>query len=155
MFDPLRDRAETLEAIADSLVAGKSLRESCAIAGVHVATACRWKAPSPTVKDLLDDARRDGWEATHPYRPSCRRQPRVRWHPHCPRCGAGVAVRHAFGVPGFPFWRCATWPHCPWACWRPLHPDDCPACGSARYWSYSRKSVGCLRCKLRVRITGH
>jgi hypothetical protein len=55
-----------------------------------------------------------------------------------------------------PFWCCARRSACGWMSWRPRAPRDCPRCGSPRFWSHSRKSVGCDGCGLRTRrpLTG-
>src|SRR5262249_918121 len=74
------------------------------------------------------------------------------WHPECPICKAPVVVRLAEGGYTFAFWRCARWPDCPFASWRPRAPGDCPACGAPRFWSYSRKSIGCPNCGQRANM---
>jgi ssDNA-binding Zn-finger/Zn-ribbon topoisomerase 1 len=80
------------------------------------------------------------------------RRPRVPIHPNCPACGSLVAVRRV-DYTLWPFWRCFTWPKCRWTSWRPRHPRDCPACGGPRFWSYSRKSIGCPSCGRRFKLS--
>ena len=125
-----------------------SLSLQPAAAGVHVATVCRWAAADPRFRAALSRAALAGYRLLHPARG---RRPPVRVHPDCPDCGAPAVVRTA--ASGLRFWRCGTWPACRWASWRPRHPADCPDCDGPRFWSYSRRSVVCPRC--RVRTTRH
>jgi hypothetical protein len=148
-FDPWRDREAAVERLLDAREGGATLSQAAAAAGVHVATVCRWQAGHPPLRQALADAGRYARRLRYASRP--RRRPRVPCHPWCPACGAAAAVRNAFGWPGPAFWRCSRWPFCPWASWRPRHPQDCPECGSPRYWSHSRKSVACPGCGRRVR----
>jgi hypothetical protein len=153
-MDLLSKHWRAVEAAADSLTRGETLRQAAA-AGVHVATLCRWRQKCPALDLQLRLAQEAGWRAR--YKPPPRRRPRVRVHPLCPLCGAGVQVRNAFGWPGYAFWRCSGWPsgRCRWASWRPRHPEDCPSCGRHRLWTFSRKSVSCTGCGTRVRISWH
>jgi hypothetical protein len=132
-----------LEAVLKAREDGLTVRQAAAAAGIHVATLCQWKARSEAVAEALEAARRVGWRLNHPDR----RRPSVPWRKDCPQCGAAVEVRHA----GIIFWRCSRWPLCPWASWRPRHPQDCPGCGSYRLWSHSRLSVACPGCGVRVK----
>jgi hypothetical protein len=125
---------------------GLTLRQAAAAAGVHVATVCRWQARSTILKRALAHAAE---EARGRPRPPPGPRPRVRWRTDCPECKARVVVRSAAGKARF--WRCGRWPLCPWSSWRPRAPRDCPRCGSPRYWSHSRQSVGCPGCGLRTR----
>jgi len=149
-FDPWRERWPAIDAILEALENGLSLRKSAKMAGVHVATVCRWQAQSAEVEDALQFAAECGRLARWRARLSQpRRKPPVAWHPNCPACGAAVQVRRSDGDM-FAFWRCERWPDCSWASWRPRAVDDCPKCGEARYWSCSRKSIGCPGCGRRV-----
>jgi hypothetical protein len=137
------------ETVFDTLVAaredGATLREAAAAAGVHVATLCRWQKRDPGLKEALHQAAKDATsEVEIEYEP----RPSVRWHRDCPRCKARVVVRTARG--GLRFWRCARWPDCQWASWRPRAPRNCRRCGGVCYWSYSRKSTACGTCGLRT-----
>jgi ribosomal protein S27AE len=77
------------------------------------------------------------------------RRPRVGWSRTCPNCGKhSVAVRAAPGK--LRFWYCSA--GCGWSCWRPPSPFDCPRCGGVLMWAHSRRSVGCAKCGLRVRV---
>lgn len=152
---PHRMREIDPDKIERALVAregGATLRESAAAAGVHVATLCRWVHRHPWLGQALEDAELCARIARRRRRllePP--RKPSVPWHPACPLCGELAAVvTMEFRV--FAFWRCSTWPGCPFASWRPRYPEDCPACGSARFWSCSRKSVGCPDCGRRVYV---
>jgi len=140
------DKAAVREVLLAEREAGRTLREAAALAGVHVATVCRWRAADAEFADALWEAE---WEARL-RRQAAREVPRPRvpvssW---CPTCRSPAEVRRAFGY--FPFWRCSRWPSCPRASWRPRHPDDCPACRGPRFWSNTRKSVSCGRCGMRI-----
>lgn len=128
---------------------GATLRQAAAAAGVHVATACRWMAADPAFRKAMQKGERAAAARKYAARPP--RRPRVPWRSECPACGARVVVRRAFGC--FAFWRCRLWPICRWASWRPRYPRDCRGCGGPMYWSHSRKSAGCPRC--RTRISSH
>jgi ribosomal protein S27E len=141
-----------VEALLNHRRAGVSLRRAAALAGVHVATVCRWQARDSALQNSLALAAR-AWaervaEVRALMRPPCDRRPRVRWRRDCPACRGRVVVRSAGGRARF--WRCGRWPLCPWASWRPRAPRDCPHCGSYRVWSHSRKSVACPGCGLRT-----
>jgi hypothetical protein len=142
------DRLEKALAARDD---GATLRQAAQAAGVHVATICRWQHRmdwfGSAMRDAADYARRRRF-ATSPLR-----RPPVPWHPDCPLCGRPVVVRTA--VEMFRFWRCSQWTRCRFASWRPRAPEDCSACGGARYWSYSRRSIACGHCGNRVRTILH
>src|SRR4051812_35084242 len=124
---------------------GATLAASAARAGVHVATVCRWQARDAAFAAAL---RRAEWAATaarYASRPD-RRRPSVPWRDDCPECGSLAVVRATEW--GLVFWGCGRWPRCWWASWRPRYGADCPRCGAARYWSHSRRSVGCGKCGL-------
>jgi hypothetical protein len=153
-FDPWRDRKDAVKRLLIARKIGATLCRAAAAAGVHVATVCRWQARDPALRKALSDAKRQARRLRAASRP--RRRPRVRCHPACPECGAAAEVRGTWRF--WPrFWRCSRWPRCPWASWRPRHPQDCPECGSPRYWSHSRLSIGCPACGRRwaVRVIGH
>jgi hypothetical protein len=122
--------------------AGNTLRWSAVLAGVHVATVCRWQARDPALRKALADAAREAKD-----RRKAEPRPQVRWRRDCPLCKAKVVVRTARGRR---FWRCGRWPECPWASWRPRAPRNCRRCGAARFWSHSRLSVGCSGCGVRT-----
>jgi hypothetical protein len=149
-FDPWRDRWDIVDRLLEAREGGATLRQAAAAAGVHVATVCRWQLRCPPLARALEFAayfaRRLRWARKPRYRP------RVSWHRGCPLCGAAAEVRNAWGWPGPAFWRCGRWPGCPWASWRPRFPEDCPGCGGPRYWSHSRKSVSCPRCRVRTTL---
>lgn len=130
---------------------GVTLRQAAATAGVHVATVCRWQARDPVLREALAQAAKDGRQLR---KPAPEPRPLVRWRRDCPVCRARVVVRTARG--GVRFWRCGRWPRCEWASWRPRAPRDCPRCGGPRFWSHSRRSVGCDGCGLRTKrpLTG-
>ncbi len=141
-------KADSVAALLRARRAGATLRQAAAAAGVHVATVCRWQARSPELHRLLHEADREARREKYMSRP--RGCPRVPWRRDCPDCGAAVEVRSAYRW--MRFWRCSRWPFCRFASWRPRAPLDCPACGGARFWSHSRRSVGCPGCGARVRI---
>jgi hypothetical protein len=120
--------------------AGLTLRQAAEVAGVHVATVCRWQARDPQLRHTLRKAR--------PVKPLQERPP-VPWHRDCPRCRARVVVRKTTG--GVPFWRCGCWPYCRWSSWRPRAPRNCKRCGAPCFWSHSRKSIGCSACGVRIK----
>jgi hypothetical protein len=140
------DRGAAKSAIVQGSRRGLTLAEACAAAGVHVATACRWRASDSDFREALDAARREFSVGRYAAVPAGR--PSVPWHGSCPECRARVVVRTAAGR--LQFWRCGRWPHCGWASWRPRHPRNCRACGGVRYWSHSRLSVACAGCGMRI-----
>ena len=119
-FEPWRDRKAVIERLLAARRAGATLCKAAAAAGVHIATVCRWQARDHTLRKALYDANQQG----------CR-QLALLPRPQPPSC-----------TPCHPL--------CPWASWRPRHPQDCPACGHPRYWSQSRLSIGCPGCGRRV-----
>jgi hypothetical protein len=135
-----------LDVLVEARRNGATLRQAAASVGVHVATVCRWQARDPELRRALVAAEREArrLECFLNHGP----RPRVQWRPDCPLCQARVVVRTAPGK--LTFWRCERWPWCAWASWRPRAPRDCPHCGSPRYWSHSRKSIGCGGCGLRI-----
>ncbi len=141
----LIDRAKTVRTVAKARRAGCTLREAAAKAGVHVATVCRWQAQDRKFWEALHDAEREA--RGFAYTP--RRRRRVLWRHDCPECGAPLEVRTAHTLR---FWRCSDWPACSFASWRPPAPLDCPICERPLFWSHSRKSVGCDRCKVRISV---
>jgi hypothetical protein len=136
----LIDKQQVILAILRIRRFGVTLRRSAALAGVHVATVCRWQRRDPRLRRQLAEAAAESRARLHP--PGEEKE-RVRWHRDCPLCGAGVVVRTAKGQARF--WRCRRWPHCSWASWRPRSPRNCRLCGAPCYWSHSRKSVSCSR----------
>jgi hypothetical protein len=142
----MKRRTKAIRTILAARAGGATLRGAAAAAGVHVATVCRWQARDPALAEALRDAARDGWRVRHPPR----RRPVVPYHPLCPACRAPVVTRRTWGF--IRFWGCSRWPWCRWGSWRPRYPTDCLACGGPRYWSHSRLSVACDRC--RTRATG-
>jgi hypothetical protein len=148
-FHPLAQRHDQAFKLIDLRREGKTLRQAAAAVGVHVSTICRWQARCEALREALVTAhyafRRQRLEAM----PKPRR-PRVPVHPLCPCCGNGVVVRTFRLWCGIRFWCCSRGPrYCGWRSWLPRHPADCGACGGARFWSHSRKSVSCRRCKRR------
>ena len=141
---------ETVHKLVALVGSGMTLSRAAAAVGVHVATVCRWQAADPRLRGKLREADRAFRVACYAAR--LRRRPRVPWHPFCPACGSRAEVRRAW-TDCFAFWRCSRWPWCDWASWRPRYLFDCPACRGPRYWSFSRKTVGCPRCQ--TRITTH
>jgi hypothetical protein len=150
---------------------GLSVRAAARAAGVHVATACRWRHADPAFDALVREVQVRP-AADFGLRPTTRIEalvarltalagpgvfgrdkPSVACHPACPTCGSAVEVRKVGRSFGAPFWRCSGWPRCGWASWRPRHPTDCPACGGPRYWADSRRSVSCSQCGVRERVT--
>ena len=129
---------------------GRTVREGAAAVGIHVATLCRWQADAPYFRERMHAARRRVLELRRSVFPPREGRPRVRWRRDCPLCKARVAVRTAAGKARF--WRCGRWPLCRWASWRPRAPRDCAVCGSPRYWSHSRRSVGCDGCGRRAAL---
>jgi hypothetical protein len=136
---PNRDAVQTL---LKARRAGNTLRWLAVLAGVYVATVCRWQARDPALRKAMADAAREAKEQrkTEP-------RPQVPWRRDCPECKAKVVVRTARGRR---FWRCGRWPLCQWASWRPRAPRNCRRCGAARFWSHSRLSVVCSGCGVRT-----
>jgi hypothetical protein len=124
---------------------GLTLRQAAALAGVRVATVCRWLAHDPELRQALAEAAQEA--RLHRIRKEPR--PHVAWRRDCPLCKARVVVRTTRGK--LRFWRCGCWPYCPWVSWRPRAPRNCTRCGRPWYWSHSRKSIGCSFCGLRIR----
>jgi hypothetical protein len=137
---------QALDALLEARRNGATLRQAAASVGVHVATVCRWQARDPELRLSLLNAEREA-RRFH-YSLSRGARPRVQWRRDCPLCQARVVVRTAPGK--LTFWRCGHWPRCAWASWRPRAPRDCPHCGSPRYWSHSRKSIGCGGCGMQI-----
>src|SRR4051812_10844701 len=100
------DRA-TVEAVLRYRRRGATVRLAADLAGVHVATVCRWQARDPELRRDLIVAAAQGREERYPEKGP---RPQVRWHRDCPLCKARVVVRTAGKVR---FWRCGCWPHCP------------------------------------------
>lgn len=160
-FDPWKGRPDAVKRLLEAREAGKTLREAAAAAGVHIATVCRWAAASDMLDYRLRMAARIGNRRRYDAKPTSsgnlhfrfatRARPKVLHHPLCPICEAPVKVRGTAFV--LKFWRCSRWPECPWASWRPRHPEDCPRCQGPQYWANSRMSFSCPRCN--VRITTH
>jgi hypothetical protein len=134
----------TVEELLRMRRAGLTLRQAADVAGVHVATVCRWQARDPELRQALADAAREARVRRPPQGP----RPHVRWRQDCPLCKARVVVRTAPGK--VRFWRCGRWPLCGWASWRPRAPRNCKRCGAPCYWSHSRKSIGCSACGVRI-----
>ncbi len=120
--------------------AGLTLRKAAKVAGVHVATVCRWQASDPDLRQALRRVKHA--------RPAVDR-PSVDWRRDCPRCRARVVVRKT--ARGVPFWRCGRWPWCDWASWRPRASRNCRRCGGPCFWSDSRKTIACAGCGLRTK----
>ena len=124
--------------------AGIPLRLAAAALGVHVSTLCRWRNADPVLRYRLDQAE----QLFHMCRLAAAPvRPPLRWRRDCPVCRAKMVVRTGGGAR---YWRCGRWPLCPWRSWRPRHPRNCRACGAARFWSHSRRSVGCGGCGMRT-----
>lgn len=120
------------------------MRLAAAVAGVQVATVCRWQARDPELRQALADAAREARLRRAPREP----RPHVRWRRDCPLCKARVVVRTAPGK--LRFWRCGRWPLCSWASGRPRAPRNCKRCGAPCYWSHSPKSIACSACGMRI-----
>jgi len=132
--------------LVDLREAGATLRQAAALAGLHVATVCRWQQRDPDLRLALRAA---ADEARRVYSGSYEPRPRVRWRRDCPLCKAKVVVRTA--GPGLRFWRCGRWPLCPWASWRSRAPRNCRRCGGPCFWSHSRMSSAYSGCGMRTR----
>jgi hypothetical protein len=142
-FDPWPSRRDAVTRLVDARAGGATLRRAAAAAGVHPATACRWRLGSPVVAAALRlavEAARQRRRLTRVCRPW------VNCHPSCPACAAAVEIRTRVGDWSARLWLCGRRPACAWKSWRPRHPADCPGCGGPRYWSHSRKSVSCPAC---------
>lgn len=156
------DSGTVKAAVLASHRAGLTLARASAAAGVHVATVCRWQVADPKFAGALRTARLDAARERYAARAAERpprlprrgpdvrlRKPVVPIHLCCPACGSLSETRRvAFGPP-VTFWRCSRWPLCPWASWRPRCPVDCPDCRGPLFWSGSRLSVSCPRCRTR------
>lgn len=158
------DQAVAKAAIVAGIRAGLALTKASVAAGVHIATVCRWKANDPQFNRSLRAAQAE--RRTERYAPFIARRlaeeaakrsrnaererariSRVPVHSLCPACGSRAQTLRAFHW--ITFWRCSCWPLCRWASWRPRHPNDCLSCGGPRFWSCSRLSVSCSRCRTR------
>ena len=146
LMKPSRDRSEQVSVLIRERSAGMDLRIAAAIAGIHVATVCRWQRRDPELREALEDAAREGWHVRHPPKEP---RPHVRWRRDCPVCKARVVVRTT--AKRRRFWRCGRWPLCPWSSWRPRAPRNCKRCGAPRFWSHSRESIVCDACGMRTR----
>jgi hypothetical protein len=140
------EKMKAVEALLGARRVGATLREAATAAGVHVATACRWQAHDPELREALAEAHRQAQVRHH--RLTWWPRPRVPWRDDCPLCHAQVVVRTAPGK--LTFWGCSRWPACGWESWRPRSPWDCDRCGGPRYWSHSRKSISCGACGTRI-----
>jgi hypothetical protein len=143
------DRPATQAALLALVRSGQTIAAACAAVGIDPATCYRWTDASLTFAFALAkarDAARDDLALQDDIRKACG----VPVHPNCPRCGreSEEALTHL----RMRFWRCSTWPTCRCACWLPRHTQDCSACGGPMYWSCSRRTVGCERCKVRRRV---
>jgi primosomal protein N' len=168
------DQKTAKAAIVTSRRAGETLIKASEAAGVHVATVCRWmntdtrfsvairKAEEAIRKEEMAQAQerfaeylaeREAaeaeWRARQVFLERLRKTC-VPVHPRCPVCDSLSETRRAFRF--ITFWRCSWYPWCEWASWRPRYPQDCPECYGPRFWSSSRLSVSCARCKARNRI---
>src|SRR6516162_6708112 len=99
-------RADAVQTLIRERRAGRTLRLSAIVAGLHVSTVCRWQARDPELRQALAEAAREA-RASLPKDP----RPHVRWRKDCPLCRAKMVVRTAKGRR---FWRCGRWPECPW-----------------------------------------
>jgi ssDNA-binding Zn-finger/Zn-ribbon topoisomerase 1 len=146
------NRPTTQSALLALVRGGLTIRAACAAVGIHPATAHRWTNASIGFALSLTNARGQAQEdlATNDeLRQTCR----IPVHDRCPLCTAEIdAVYTARTARKFRFWRCSTWPACPWASWRPRAPEDCPRCGGVRLWSHTRKTVVCTGCGARDRV---
>jgi hypothetical protein len=155
-FDPRRDRPDVVAKLLAAYEAGARLRKAAEVAGVHVATVCRWQLRSPELAAELRAIAVQVWEREVQKRRAAPRPRRVDplsvpCHPLCPQCrGPAGLVRSASGR--LYFWQCYDWPDCPWRSWRPRYPHDCPECGTPRFWSYDRRSIHCSDCCVRTKI---
>ncbi len=134
----------TIWKLLDARRSGLPLRLAARVAGVHVATVCRWQARDPELRQRLAEAAREG----RVRRSAPGLSGPVRWRRDCPLCKARVVVRTGLGK--VRFWRCGRWPLCPWASWRPRAPRNCKRCGAPCFWSKSRKTIGCSGCGVRT-----
>jgi hypothetical protein len=80
---------------------GIPLRTAATVAGVHVATVCRWQKRDPSFRAALQKATTEG---RHRSVPPVESRPHVRWRRDCPLCRAKVVVRSVRGKARF--WRC-------------------------------------------------
>lgn len=147
LIDPWRDREQAVVRLLEARELGLSLRQAAELAGLHLATVCRWQIRSRILHEALRQADRLARLVRRLARKYDRR-PAVLWSKDCPVCEAALQVRRAYGM--YAFWRCSRWPRCPFKSWRPRALGDCQRCGGIRHWSYSRKSVACACCGMRV-----
>lgn len=150
VLDPWRDRQPTIEKILRLIDQGLSLRKAAQAAGVHVATVCRWQIVSTTLYGALHEAADRARRRKYASRPLDYDRPPVPIHPCCPWCRKLVDIKT--GTYGFYFWQCSKWPDCGWRSWRPRAPWDCP-CGGALLWSWNRKTVVCIWCEKRTKVS--
>jgi hypothetical protein len=135
-----RDREAIEQRIVARVLAGDTLKAAARACGVSYSTLHRWRQGDGKLKHLDAVAWSARYEREEQYRRAVPRPLPVR--PVCPDCGRGtVCWRRALRF--LTFWYCAA--RCGWASWRPPHPAPC-ACGAVRYWSLSRKSIGCPAC---------
>jgi hypothetical protein len=140
-----RDRKAIKRRIVLRVLDGETLKAAARACGVSYSTLHRWRQADAKLKQELDIV---AWSARQErelqYRLALPRPLPVR--KDCPACGRGeVRGRRAMYSPTF--WCCSA--GCGWASWRPPHPEPCP-CGAVRYWSQTRKSIGCPGCGRRV-----
>lgn len=144
---PTKYTPELRRVLFEAILEGATLKGAADVAGVHLATVCRWQRRRPALRRALwstvriRDARR--------YRAQRRRRPRVPWREDCPKCGAVVVVR--CGPYSFiRYWRCEWWPwEFTFVSWRLPGLGSYPDCGGPLFWSHSRSSVGCDACGFR------
>jgi hypothetical protein len=117
----------TVEALLSARRAGLTLRRAAAVAGVRVATVCRWQKRDPGLKAALQWAAEDAW---FKLAPEYKLRPSVRWHRDCPLCKARVMVRTARS--GLRFWRCGRWPGCRYFGCRHCHELTYASCQESR-----------------------
>lgn len=124
---------------------GMSLKDACQLAGIHISTFCRWINKRPNLGFRLDHARKVASRIKYSSR---LRQLRMPILYECPFCGGALEIRTAY--PGIRFWKCRE---CEIQSWRFPAPYCCPVCRSPTLYSHSKKSVQCVRCASRTRIT--
>jgi hypothetical protein len=139
-----RYRESIEQRIVARVLDGETLKVAARACGVSYSTLHRWRQEGGHLKYLADVAWSARQEREEQYRRAVPRPLPIR--SDCPGCGRGaVRGRRALGF--LTFWYCSA--RCGWASWRPPHPAPC-ACGAVRYWSLSRKSIGCPACGRRV-----
>jgi hypothetical protein len=143
-----RDRKAIEQRIIARVFAGETLKAAARACGVSYSTLHRWRCADNEFYRGLSKA---VWEAREgrevQYRLALPRPLPIR--PVCPNCDWGI-VRRRRALYILAFWYCAA--GCGWASWRPPYPVACP-CGAVRYWSLSRKSIGCPGCGRRFFIS--